>query len=92
MIMKEEHDMSVLDNFQDWKSFLAQRVAQAATVGMEKETMENVAYQIGNYLSNQVDPKNEQERLLKELWDAGTEEQRHAMAGAMINYVQNKKQ
>jgi sulfur relay (sulfurtransferase) DsrC/TusE family protein len=90
--MKEEDEMSILENFQDWKSFLASRVAQAATNGMDQQTMENVAYQIGNYLSNNVDPKNEQERLLKELWDAGTEEQRHAMAGAMINYVQNKKQ
>ncbi|AMA73516.1 MULTISPECIES: DUF3243 domain-containing protein [Aneurinibacillus] len=84
--------MSVLENFQDWKTFLAQRVTQAASAGMEKQTMENIAYQIGEYLSNHVDPKNEQERLLKELWDAGTEEQRHAMAGAMINYVQNRKQ
>jgi hypothetical protein len=82
--------MSVLDNFQDWKEFLANRVSQASGNGMDSNKMEDVAYQIGNYLANHVDPKNEQERLLKDLWDAGTEEQRHAMAGVMLNYVQNK--
>lgn len=84
--------MSILENFDDWKHFLASRVTQAVGNGMDRDTMENAAYQIGNYLSNQVDPKNDEERLLKELWDAGNDEQRHAMAGIMINYVQNKKQ
>ncbi|WCN36650.1 DUF3243 domain-containing protein [Aneurinibacillus uraniidurans] len=84
--------MSILESFDDWKHFLASRVTQAANSGMNRDTMENAAYQIGTYLSNQVDPKNDEERLLKELWDAGNDEERRAMASVMINYVQNKKQ
>jgi hypothetical protein len=81
--------MSILDNFRDWKQFLGERVEQAKQAGMESETLENVAYQIGDYLSKQVDPKNDQERLLKQLWDAGDTEQQKALASMMVKLVQN---
>lgn len=82
--------MSVLDNFQDWKEFLANRVNQAEGSGMSEDSMQNIAYQIGDYLSDKVDPKNDQERLLKDLWDSGSEEEQKAMAGIMIKYVKNQ--
>ncbi|NGQ94086.1 DUF3243 domain-containing protein [Brevibacillus sp. SYP-B805] len=81
--------MSVLDNFRDWKEFLGERVNQAKQAGMENESIANVAYQIGDYLSAKVDPKNEQERLLKELWDAGDENQQRALASLMVKLVQD---
>ncbi len=82
--------MSVLDNFQDWKHFLGERVNQAMSAGMESDTIKNVAYQIGGYLSEQVDPKNDQERLLKQLWDAGDEQQRQALASMMVKLVKDE--
>ncbi|CAM3407118.1 MULTISPECIES: DUF3243 domain-containing protein [Brevibacillus] len=81
--------MSILDNFRDWKEFLGDRVEQAKQAGMESETLQNVAYQIGGYLSEQVDPKNDQERLLKQLWDAGDKEQQQALASLMVKLVQS---
>ncbi|WP_400163046.1 DUF3243 domain-containing protein [Brevibacillus sp. TJ4] len=81
--------MSILDNFRDWKEFLGDRVEQAKQAGMESETLQNMAYQIGDYLAGQVDPKNDQERLLKQLWDAGDTEQQKALASMMVKLVQN---
>ncbi|GED70163.1 hypothetical protein BRE01_38650 [Brevibacillus reuszeri] len=81
--------MSILDNFRDWKEFLGDRVEQAKQAGMESETLENVAYQIGGYLAEQVDPKNDQERLLKQLWDAGDQQQKQALASLMVKLVQD---
>ncbi|HBI05051.1 MAG TPA: DUF3243 domain-containing protein [Paenibacillaceae bacterium] len=82
--------MSVLDNFQDWKEFLANRVNQAENTGMSEDSMRSIAFQIGDYLSDKVDPKNDQERLLKDLWNSGSEEEQKAMAGIMIKYVKNQ--
>ncbi|UFJ42205.1 DUF3243 domain-containing protein [Brevibacillus humidisoli] len=82
--------MSVLDNFRDWKHFLGDRVQAAEQAGMESDLVNNVAYQIGGYLASQVDPKNEQERLLKELWDSGDEEQQRTLASLMVKMVQNE--
>lgn len=81
--------MSVLDNFRDWKEFLGERVEQAKQAGLESDTLQNVAYQIGGYLARQVDPKNDQERLLKQLWDAGDQQQQQALASLMVKLVQN---
>lgn len=80
--------MSVLENFRDWKSFLGERVSQAKDAGMENQTIENVAFQIGGYLAEQVDPKNDQERLLKQLWDVADEQQRKDLASMMVKLVQ----
>lgn len=82
--------VSVLDNFTDWRQFLNERVDQAQKVGLENDTISNLAYQIGDYLAKQVDPENTEERLLKELWDASNDDQRHVLAQIMVNYVDRK--
>ncbi|PTM58926.1 DUF3243 domain-containing protein [Desmospora activa] len=84
--------MSVLNNFQEWKNFLNQRVEQGEAFGMDKEAITDVAYQIGDYLAKDVDPKNEQERLLKELWDCADEEEQRTIAGLMVRLVQGGEQ
>lgn len=80
--------MSVLDNFQDWKHFLHDRVEAAKQAGLENENIHNIAYQIGDYLAKKVDPRNEQERLLMDLWKVGNEEQQRALASMMVKMVQ----
>ncbi|SMO55599.1 DUF3243 domain-containing protein [Melghirimyces algeriensis] len=84
--------MSVLSNFGDWKNFLNERVEQAQSLGMDKDTITDVAYQIGDYLAKEIDPKNEQERLLKELWDAADEEEQRTMASLMVKLVHGGQQ
>lgn len=82
--------MSILDNFSQWKDFLNQRVDQAQNAGVDDQTIQNIAYQIGDYLANHVDPKNTEERLLKELWEAGNEEEQKMLAGLMVKLVDQK--
>ncbi|MFC5448407.1 DUF3243 domain-containing protein [Paenibacillus aestuarii] len=79
--------MSVLETFDKWKGFLSERVDQAQNTGMNNATINNLAYHVGDYLSTQVDPKNSQERVLKELWDVGNEEEQRALAGLMVKLV-----
>jgi len=64
---------TVLETFDKWKAFLAERVNQAQAAGLSDETISKLAYQIGEFLNEKVDPKNEEERILKLLWDVGTE-------------------
>lgn len=79
--------MSVLENWQHWKSFLGDKVIHAQEGGMEKEKMSDVAFQIGNYLAKNVDPKNEQERVLADLWSVANTEEQHVIANLMIRLV-----
>ncbi|WP_337102998.1 DUF3243 domain-containing protein [Paenibacillus sp. YIM B09110] len=79
---------TVLTNFATWKHFLADRVSQAKKMGMTEETIASLAFEIGSFLDEKVDPKNEEERLLKQLWDAGDEAERKTLSCLMVKLVQ----
>jgi hypothetical protein len=79
---------SVLSTFDKWKSFLSERVEEAKSKGMGEETIEKLAFQIGEFLDNKVDPKNDEERVLKELWDIGDKDERKTIARLMVKLVE----
>ncbi len=79
---------TVLSTFEKWKTFLSERVEQAKNAGMGEETIEKLAFQIGEFLDEKVDPKNEQERILKELWDVGNKDDRKTIARLMVKLVE----
>jgi hypothetical protein len=87
--IKEVEVMSVLDNFQQWKDFLGERLEQAQQQGMSREVISDIAYQIGDYLAKKVDPKNPEERVLADLWHVADEQEQHAIANMMVKLVQN---
>jgi hypothetical protein len=82
--------VSVLDNFEQWKGFLGERLEQAKEQGLSEQVISDVAYQIGDYLAKQVDPKNPEERLLSDLWSVADEEEQHAIANMMVKLVQKR--
>lgn len=43
---------------------------------MSDDTINKLAYRFGNLFCARFDPTNEQQRLLKELWEVGAEEER----------------
>lgn len=75
---------NVLNNFSAWKKFLGDRVDAAKAMGVNEETISKLAYEIGEFLDNKVDPQNEQQRVLKELWDVGDESDRKTIARLMV--------
>ncbi|WML49227.1 DUF3243 domain-containing protein [Neobacillus sp. PS3-34] len=81
--------MSVLDNWKQWEDFLADRLHHAEGAGMNKEAIGDLAYQIGGYLSNKVEPKNEQERILSDLWSVADKDEQHAIANIMVKLISN---
>ncbi|CDO02167.1 hypothetical protein OPHB3_0079 [Oceanobacillus picturae] len=80
--------MSVLDNFDSWKGFLSDKLQQAQQQGMSEKTIQSVAQEVGDYLSQSVEAKNEEEAVLRELWNAASEEEQQALANTMIKLVQ----
>jgi hypothetical protein len=82
--------MSVMDDFSSWKGFLANKLDQAMEQGMSKKTISNVAHEVGDYLAESVDAKNDEEAVLRELWNAASEDEQQAIANTMIKLVQNQ--
>jgi hypothetical protein len=85
----EGPDMSVLDNWDQWKNFLGDRLNYAQERGMSNETISDLAYEIGDYLAGEVDSKNHQERVLADLWSVASEEEQRAIANVMVKLVEN---
>ncbi|MBS4177054.1 DUF3243 domain-containing protein [Lederbergia citrea] len=81
--------MSVLENWDQWKNFLGDRLNNAQEQGMSQKVINQLAHQVGDYLAGQVDPKNEQERVLSDLWSVASEEEQHAIASVMVKLVEN---
>lgn len=75
---------TVLKNFDTWKKFLGERVKHAENAGFSEEAIANLAYEIGGFLEDKVDPQNDSNRALKELWDVGDESERKAIARLMV--------
>ncbi|MDF2723701.1 MAG: hypothetical protein K0Q59_3376 [Paenibacillus sp.] len=78
---------TVLKSFEKWKEFLSDRVEQAHKVGMSDETIAKLAAQVGEYLSDKINPENTEERILKELWDVADEQEKVALAKCMVKLV-----
>ena len=81
--------MSVLDNWDQWKNFLGDRLHQGEQQGLNQEAINDVAFEIGDYLANSVDPKNDQERVLADLWSVASDQEKHAIANVMVKLVEN---
>ncbi|MBG9455243.1 hypothetical protein ABE61_14555 [Lysinibacillus sphaericus] len=82
--------MTILENWHKWTSFLGQNVMRAESSGVPSQMIQQAAVQIGEYLATNVDPKNEQERVLSDLWGVASEEEKHALANCVVKLVQNK--
>ncbi|MGX9136203.1 DUF3243 family protein [Rummeliibacillus sp. JY-2-4R] len=82
--------MPILENWQQWTSFLGQNVEKAEDVGMPNNMIKQAAVQIGEYLATNVDPKNEQQRVLSDLWGVASESEKESLANCVVKLVQSK--
>lgn len=82
--------MSILENWDQWKGFLGDRLDAQNEKGMAGQALSEMAYRVGDYLAHEVDPKNSEEQLLADLWKCADEQEQHAIANVMMKYVKNK--
>ncbi|GAA0496013.1 DUF3243 domain-containing protein [Virgibacillus sp. MSP4-1] len=81
--------MSILDNFESWKDFLGDKMHNAEGQGLSQQEISDLAYEVGDYLATQVDAKNDQEAVLRDLWNVASNDEKHAIANMMVKMVQN---
>lgn len=81
--------MSVLDNWNEWKNFLGDRLDHAQDQGMSQKVVHKFAHQVGDYLAEHVEPKNEQQRVLHDLWSVANEQEQDAIANVMVRLVED---
>jgi len=82
---------TVLTNFEKWKQFLSNRVQAAENIGLSDEQINKLAYKIGDFLANKIDPENEQEKILNDLWAVADETEQKTIARLMVKLVSDGK-
>ncbi len=80
--------MQTVDNFEQWKSQLTEGIGMAKAAGASDRDIVDVATKMGGFLANSVDPANREQRLLKELWESGDQDDHHHLAKLVSKMVQ----
>lgn len=80
-------DQQVSSSWEGWKQQLAQAVKIGERLDMSQDQMAQRAEAIGDFLAQQVDPRNPEQKVLQELWQAADQDEQQAIAGAMIKLV-----
>lgn len=83
--------MEVPLSWEGWKSTLGAAINVAETVGISEDKVKNTAYRLGNFLADKIDPSSRENRLLKELWDAGNDQERMALTSMLVKMLNARK-
>jgi len=81
--------MEVDMSWNTWKKALGKAVRTADVVGISDDTVDKLAYRLGDFFANNLDPANREQRLLKELWEVGEEGEKKALAKMITRLVEN---
>ncbi len=81
--------METGSEWHDWKRLLGKAVHAAKAVGVSDKYVEELAYRIGGVLADHFDPGNREQRLIKELWEQGTESEKRALASMFARMLAN---
>ncbi|PLR96084.1 DUF3243 domain-containing protein [Bacillus sp. T33-2] len=78
----------ILSNFDEFKRYLSKRIQLGKTAGLDDEQLAVTAQKIADYLAENVEPRNSEEKLLQELWKVGTEEEQHMLSHMLVKLAQ----
>ncbi|MGG1397674.1 DUF3243 domain-containing protein [Bacillus salipaludis] len=73
-----------LENFNEFKSYLHNKISVGKKLGMNEEQLAKSAEKVADYLAKNTEPQNREEVLLQELWKVGNEEEQHKLAHMLV--------
>lgn len=79
--------MEVMQSFEQWKEFLAKNVRVARQAGTSPQDLVDAATRIGEFLAQNVNPQNREQRLLQEMWKVADEGEKRAIASCITKML-----
>lgn len=83
--------MEIHEEWQKLKDKLGEAVEWGETFGISEDTMSKLTLKMGNFLSSNKEPHNREEQVIKELWDAGDEEDRQNLSKVFVKLARKDK-
>lgn len=85
----EDRRDRILSDFDEFKGYLSKRINLGRSIGLNEEQLASIAEKVADYLSANEEPRNSEEKLLQELWNVGTKEERHMLAHMLLRMAQS---
>ena len=60
------------------------------TVGLSEDTITNLGTKVGEFLTENIDPENREQRLLKELFAAANKKEQETLTSVIIKMIQKE--
>lgn len=79
--------MPFTDSFEQFKDSLGQKLNMAHHAGAGRGTILNAAKDFSAWLAAEVDPKNPEQRLLKEMWEVADANERNALVNVLVKFM-----
>ncbi len=80
-------NLDVINDWDKWKKTLSKAVSMGETVGLSDDNIKDIGVKVGEFLSSNVDTDNHEQRVLKELFDAGNKKEREALTSMIVKMV-----
>jgi uncharacterized ferritin-like protein (DUF455 family) len=90
LAMERFQCLSAMDFVKDWDAWrgtLKEAIGEARKFGVSDETIKSLGVKVGDFLAKKVCPATKEEKLLKEMWDIATPEERKTVATLMFKMV-----
>lgn len=68
-------NIDIIEDWDKWKKTLLRAVSLGENVGLSNHTIEDIGVKVGEFLASNVDPENPEQRVLKELFNAGNQKE-----------------
>ncbi|MDA8442699.1 MAG: DUF3243 domain-containing protein [Peptococcaceae bacterium] len=75
-----ESSVHTLESFQQWQEFLGRGTKFLEKLGLSDDNVAGLAKGMGDFLAENMDPENPQQRVLKDLWDSADDQEKHMLA------------
>lgn len=75
-----ESSMDTMESFHKWQDFLGRGAQFLEKLGLSSDNVAGLAKGMGDFLAENIDPENPQQRVLKDLWDSADDNEKHMLA------------
>lgn len=84
--------MSMLESFSRFKKILSKSVDIAETVGMSDESLSKATNRLADFLADNVEPRNKEEKILREMWAVSSEEEQKTLSKIILKLIDKSDQ
>ncbi|MDD2777866.1 MAG: DUF3243 domain-containing protein [Methanocellales archaeon] len=79
--------MDYVGNWVAWKGHLKDAIKQGKKFGMSDEMIKTLSVKVADFLAKRVCPATPEEKLMIEMWDVATPDERKTLATIMFKII-----